>query len=249
MSDIIAGHNAVREALRGTRPIQKVLVLESGHGGSFEEILSLCVKRHVAVERVNKERLDRLSPDVRHQGVVAVGSAVAFRDLDEVLEGVAQKGKVPFLLLLDELQDPQNIGALIRSANAAGVDAVIVPQRRSAPLGALVAKISAGALEHEPVVSVTNLVRTMKDLKKRGFWIVGADMDGKDLYFDADLTGPLVLVVGAEGKGVGRLVKENCDFLVRIPMLGQVQSLNASVAGGILLYEITRQRIISARKV
>ena len=151
------------------------------------------------------------------------------------------------MLLLDELQDPQNIGALIRSANAAGVDAVIVPQRRSAPLGAVVAKISAGAWNMNPSFRDQSCPDHER-LKKRGFWIVGADMDGKDLYFDADLTGPLVLVVGAEGKGVGRLVKENCDFLVRIPMLGQVQSLNASVAGGILLYEITRQRIISARK-
>ena len=248
MSDIIAGRNAVREALRGTRPIQKVLVLESGHGGSFEEILSLCAKRHVAVERVNKERLDRLSPDVRHQGVVAVGSAVAFRDLDEVLEGVGPKGKSPFFCSFSMNCRILRTLVPLSARPMPPVSMLSLFPASQCSFGAVVAKISAGALEHEPVVSVTNLVRTMKDLKKRGFWIVGADMDGKDLYFDADLTGPLVLVVGAEGKGVGRLVKENCDFLVRIPMLGQVQSLNASVAGGILLYEITRQRIISARK-
>ena len=158
------------------------------------------------------------------------------------------RGEVPLLLLLDELQDPQNVGALIRTANAAGVHGVLLPQRRSCPLNAVVAKISAGAIEYVPVIQIGNIPQTMKQLKKRGFWIAGADMDGEDQYFDANLTGPMVLVVGAEGKGLGRLVKENCDFIVRIPMLGQVSSLNASVAGGILLYDIVRQRILEARK-
>jgi 23S rRNA (guanosine2251-2'-O)-methyltransferase len=248
MSDIIAGRNAVREALRGARTIQKVFVQEGTHGGSLSDILKLCEAHHLPVERVPKERLDRLAGSVRHQGVAAQGAPVAFRDLDEVLAQVREKGETPLLLMLDELQDPQNVGALIRTANSAGVHGVLLPQRRSCPLNAVVAKISAGAVEYEPVISIGNMVRTMKKLKQEGFWIVGADMDGKDLYFDADLTGPILLVVGAEGKGLGRLVKENCDFIVRIPMLGQVQSLNASVAGGILLYDIVRQRQLVERK-
>ena len=162
--------------------------------------------------------------------------------------GCLKAGEVPLLLLLDELQDPQNVGALIRTANAAGVHGVLLPQRRSCPLNGVVAKISAGAIEYVPVIQIGNIAQTMKQLKKRGFWIAGADMDGESQYFDANLTGPMVLVVGAEGKGLGRLVKENCDFIVRIPMLGQVSSLNASVAGGILLYDIVRQRILEGRK-
>jgi 23S rRNA (guanosine2251-2'-O)-methyltransferase len=248
MSEIIAGRNAVREALRASRSIQKVYLQEGSHGGSLMEITALCEKYHVPVETIPKERMDRLAAGIRHQGVAAQAAPVAFQDLDAVLAKARAAGEDPLLLMLDELQDPQNVGALIRTANSAGVHGVLLPQRRSCPLNAVVAKISAGALEHEPVISVGNLVQTMKKLKKEGLWIVGADMDGEDLYFDADLTGPLVLVVGAEGKGLGRLVKENCDFIVRIPMLGKVQSLNASVAGGILLYDIVRQRLLAGRK-
>lgn len=188
-----------------------------------------------------------MAEGLRHQGIAAQGAPVAFQDLDQVLTKVEQRGETPLLLLLDELQDPQNVGALIRTANAAGVHGVLLPQRRSCPLNAVVAKISAGAVEHVPVIQIGNIAQTMKKLKKQGFWIAGADMDGENLYFDANLTGPMVLVVGAEGKGLGRLVKENCDFIVRIPMLGEVFSLNASVAGGILLYDIVRQRLLAAR--
>ena len=220
---------------------------EAAHGESLEEIITLAEQSSVPVMYVTKETLDDLSSGVRHQGVAVEGKPVAFQDLDDVLSRVKKTGAVPLLLLLDELQDPQNVGALLRTANAAGVHGVLLPSRRSCPLNSVVAKISAGAVEHVPVIQIGNIPHTLQELKKRGFWVVGADMDGRDLFFDADLSGPLVLVVGAEGKGLGRLVKENCDFLVRIPMLGQVQSLNASVAGGILLYDIVRQRLQKAR--
>lgn len=248
MQDIIVGRNAVREALRSQHPVNKVLVQEGLHGGSLGEILDLAAKQHIPVQKVPRDVLDKLAEGVRHQGVAAQKASVAFADLETVLAQAASQKQPPLLLLLDELQDPQNVGALIRTANAAGVTAVLLPSRRSCPLNAAVAKVSAGAVEYVPVVQIGNIVQTMKDLKEQGFWIVGADMDGSDLYFDANLTGPMVLVVGAEGKGLGRLVKENCDFIVRIPMLGQVTSLNASVAGAILLYDIVRQRLLQQRQ-
>ena len=246
---IIVGRNAVREALKAGRALQRIYLQESSHGGSLGDILDLAEKRKVPVETVPREKLDRLAGGLHHQGVAAQGTPVPLADLDTVLGKIREEGKTPFLLLLDELQDPQNVGALIRTANSAGVQGVLLPQRRSCPLNAVVARISAGAVEHIPIIPIGNIVQTMKKLKKQGFWIVGADMDGKDLYFDADLKGPLVLVVGAEGNGLGRLVKEQCDFIVRIPMLGQVSSLNASVAGAILMYEIVRQRILADRNL
>ena len=192
MEEFIVGRNAVREALRSRRPFNKVLVQEGSHGGSLSEILELAQEQKIPVEKVSREVLDRLADGVRHQGVAAQGAPVAFQDLDTVLA----RGEVPLLLLLDELQDPQNVGALIRTANAAGVHGVLLPQRRSCPLNAVVAKISAGAIEYVPVIQIGNIPQTMKQLKKRGFWIAGADMDGEDQYFDANLTGPMVLVVG-----------------------------------------------------
>ena len=247
MQDIIVGRNAVREALHSSRPLNKLWVQTGLHGGSLGELLALAQERKIPVEMVSKEVLDHMAEGLRHQGIAAQGAPVAFQDLDQVLTKVEHRGETPLLLILDELQDPQNVGALIRTANAAGVHGVLLPQRRSCPLNAVVAKISAGAVEHVPVIQIGNIAQTMKKLKKQGFWIAGADMDGENLYFDANLTGPMVLVVGAEGKGLGRLVKENCDFIVRIPMLGEVFSLNASVAGGILLYDIVRQRLLAAR--
>ena len=248
MQDVIVGRNAVREALRSQHPVNKVMVQEGLHGGSLGEILALAEEQHIPVQKVSRDVLDKLAEGVRHQGVAAQKASVAFANLQDVLIAAKEKAEPPLLLLLDELQDPQNVGALIRTANAAGVTAVLLPSRRSCPLNAVVAKVSAGAIEYVPVVQIGNIVQTMKELKEQGFWIAGADMDGSDLYFDAKLTGPLVLVVGAEGKGLGRLVKENCDFIVRIPMLGQVSSLNASVAGAILLYDVVRQRLLEQRR-
>lgn len=240
-TDLIAGRNAVGEALRGQRSINKILVAEGAHGGSLGEILVLAKGRGVPVETVKVEKLDKLAQGLRHQGIAALAAPIAFQSLDDVFARAQSKGEEPFILLLDELQDPQNVGALIRSADAAGVHGVLMPRRRSCPLNAVVAKISAGAVEYVPVVQIGNIAQTIDELKQRGCWVVGADMDGVD-YFAANMTGPIVLVIGAEGKGLGRLVKQKCDDIVSIPMNGGVNSLNASAAGAVLMYEVVRQR-------
>ena len=243
--DLPVGRNAVSEALKGQRPLNKLLVQEGAHGGSLGELLALAKSKNVPVELVKAERLDKLAPGMRHQGVVALAAPIAFKTLDDVFAKAAAKGEPPFLLLLDELQDPQNVGALIRTADAAGVHGVLMPRRRSCPLNAVVAKISAGAVEYVPVVQIGNIAQTMDELKTRGCWLVGADMDGVDFYA-ANMTGPIVLVIGAEGKGLGRLVKQKCDDIVSLPMHGGVNSLNASNAGAILMYEVVRQRHLFA---
>ena len=246
--EIIAGRNAVFEALSSKRPVNKIFIKMGLQGGSLGKIIAAAQSAAVPVEYVQPEKLDRLAPGIRHQGIVALASPIAFSSLDTVLERAASRNEMPFLLLLDELQDPQNVGALIRSADAAGVHGVLLPRRRSCPLNMVVAKISAGAVNYVPVVQIGNIVQTLRSLKEQGFWVVGADMEGDSLYFETDLDRPLVLVVGAEGKGMGHLVKENCDMLVRIPMQGGVNSLNASAAGAILLYEVVRQRMQKAAK-
>lgn len=241
--EIVAGRNAVFEALTSRRPVNKIYIKAGLQGGSLGKIIAEAQKSAVLIEYVQPEKLDRLAPGVRHQGIVALASPIAFSSLEEVLKRAATRNEMPFLLLLDELQDPQNVGALIRSADAAGVHGILLPKRRSCPLNMVVAKISAGAVNYVPVVQIGNIVQMLANLKEQGFWVVGADMDGESLYFDADLDRPVVLVIGAEGKGLGRLVKENCDMLVRIPMQGGVNSLNASAAGAILMYEVVRQRM------
>lgn len=246
--EIVAGRNAVFEALTSRRPVNKIYIKAGLQGGSLGKIIAEAQKSAVLIEYVQPEKLDRLAPGVRHQGIVALASPIAFSSLEEVLSRAAARKETPFLLLLDELQDPQNVGALIRSADAAGVHGVLLPKRRSCPLNMVVAKISAGAVNYVPVVQIGNIVQMLSNLKEQGFWVVGADMDGAALYFDAGLDRPIVLVIGAEGKGLGRLVKENCDMLVRIPMQGGVNSLNASAAGAILMYEVVRQRMQKASK-
>ena len=246
--EIVAGRNAVFEALSSKRPVNKIFIKMGLQGGSLGKIIAAAQSAAVPVEYVQPEKLDRLAPGIRHQGIVALASPIAFSSLETVLERAASRNEMPFLLLLDELQDPQNVGALIRSADAAGVHGVLLPRRRSCPLNMVVAKISAGAVNYVPVVQIGNIVQTLRSLKEQGFWVVGADMEGDSLYFETDLDRPLVLVVGAEGKGMGHLVKENCDMLVRLPMQGGVNSLNASAAGAILLYEVVRQRMQKAAK-
>lgn len=246
--ELIAGRNAVMEALRSGRSLNKIYCQSGAAGGSLGSILVLARELGVPVETVRQEKLNQMLPDFRHQGIAALAAPIPFSTVEEMLARAAERNEVPFLLLLDELQDPQNVGALIRSADAAGVHGVLLPKRRSCPLNAAVAKISAGAVNYMPVAQIGNIAQTIRKLKEQGFWVAGADMDGESLYFDAPLTGPLVLVVGAEGKGLGQLVKKNCDILVRMPMLGGVNSLNASVAGGILMYEIVRQRLLKARE-
>lgn len=240
-NDLIAGRNAVSEALRSQRSINKILLQEGSHGGSLGEIIALAKEKGVPVETVKAEKLDKLAKGLRHQGVAALAAPIAFRTLDDVFARAAEKNEEPFILLLDELQDPQNVGALIRSADAAGVHGVLMPRRRSCPLNAVVAKISAGAVEYVPVVQIGNIAQTIEELKQRSCWVVGADMDGVDFYA-ANMSGPIVLVIGAEGRGLGRLVKQKCDDVVSIPMNGGVNSLNASAAGAVLMYEVVRQR-------
>ena len=244
--EIIAGRNSVFEALASRRPINKIFIKTGLQGGNLGKIVAAAQEFSVPTEYVQSEKLDRLAPGIRHQGIVALASPIAFSSLEDVVKRAASHEEMPFLLLLDELQDPQNVGALIRSADAAGVHGVLLPKRRSCPLNMVVAKVSAGAVNYVPVVQIGNIVQTLRSLKKQGFWIVGADMEGDSLYFETDLNRPIVLVVGAEGKGLGHLVKENCDMLVRIPMQGGVNSLNASAAGAILLYEVVRQRMQKA---
>lgn len=243
--EFIAGRNPVAEALRSGRALNKVMVQDGARG--VTEIIAAAKEKGVAVEFVKSDKLDKLAQGVRHQGVVAYAAPVEFKTLEDALKKAAAKGEAPFLMLLDELQDPQNLGALIRTADAAGVHGILLPKRRSCPLNAVVAKISAGAVEYVPVIQIGNIVQQLKDLKKQGFWVAGADMDGEP-YTKTNLTGPLVLVIGAEGKGIGRLVKENCDIIVSLPMQGGVNSLNAAAAGAVLMYEVVRQRGQEAAK-
>jgi 23S rRNA (guanosine2251-2'-O)-methyltransferase len=240
--DVLIGRNAVIEALKHGRGINKILLAEGDREGSVNEIVALAKERGIMLQTVARTKLESLAAGQRHQGVLAYVAPVPYVELDDILARAADKGEPPFLLLLDELEDPHNLGALLRTADAVGVHGVLIPKRRSVPLTSTVAKTSAGAVEYVPVARIGNIAQTLRALKEKGIWAVGADMAGTDDYYDADLTGPLVIVVGSEGKGISRLVKETCDFLVRIPMQGKINSLNASVAGSILLYESLHQR-------
>ena len=240
--ELIVGRNSVIEALRSGRSMNKLFIQDGIKGGSIGEIIAMAKESGIIVEYIKTEKLNQIAEGLRHQGVAAMAAPVRFYELDEVLDRAKEKGEEPFLLLLDEMQDPQNVGAIIRTADAAGVHGVLMPKRRSCPLNAVVAKVSAGAIEYVPVVSIGNIVQTLTELKEKGLWVIGADMDGEVDYFSGNLKGPIVLVIGAEGKGLGRLVKENCDVLVKIPMRGGVSSLNAAAAGAVLLFEIVRQR-------
>lgn len=244
--NIIAGRNSVAEALRANRSVSKIFVQDGIKGGSIGELISSAKQKNIMIEYVKSEKLDKLAAGIRHQGIVAMVAPIAFQTLDDVFAKAAEKNEDPFILLLDELQDPQNVGALIRTADAAGVHGVLMPKRRSCPLNAVVAKISAGAVEYVPVVQIGNIAQTIEELQARGCWVVGADMDG-EIYFDVNFSGPLVLVIGAEGKGLGRLVKQKCDMIASIPMGGGVSSLNASAAGAVLMYEAVRQRYKAGR--
>lgn len=240
--DVLVGRNAVLEAIRSGRSINRLLLLEGEHGGSMREIEALAKERHLLVQYVARAKIDTVALGYRHQGVLAYVAPVAYVALDDILRRAEEAQEPPFLLVLDELEDPHNLGALLRTADAAHVHGVLIPKRRSVPLNATVAKTSAGAIEYVPVARIGNVAQTLRELKERGLWVVGADMEGDEEYTQANLTGPLAVVVGSEGKGMSRLTKEHCDFLVRLPMYGKLNSLNASVAGSILLYEVLRQR-------
>ena len=239
---VIEGRNAVIEAFRSGRTIDKVFVLDGCQDGPVRTIVREAKKHGAVLNFVEKERLNQLSETGRHQGVIAWAAAYSYAEVSDMLEAAAQKNEDPFLILLDGIEDPHNLGAIIRTANTAGAHGVIIPKRRASGLTATVAKASAGALNYTPVAKVTNLAKTIDELKEKGLWFVCADMDGEQMY-DLNLTGPIGLVVGSEGQGVSRLVKEKCDYIASIPMKGEITSLNASVAGGVLAYEIVRQRI------
>ena len=238
----IEGRNAVIEAYRAGRPIDKLFILGGCQDGPILTIKREAKAKQTPVKFVTKERLDQLSETGKHQGVIAYAAAYEYATVEEILDNARQKGEAPFLFLLDNIEDPHNLGAIIRTANLAGAHGVIVPKNRAAGLTAVVAKTSAGALNFTPVARVTNLAKTIEELKKEGIWFVCADMGGTTMY-DLNLKGPIGLVIGNEGEGVGRLVKEKCDMIASIPMKGDIDSLNASVAAGVLAYEIVRQRL------
>lgn len=238
----IEGRNAVMEAFRSGKTIDRVYVLKGCQDGPINSILREARKHDTLVNFVAKERLDQMSETGKHQGVIASAAAYAYAEVEDMLKLAEEKGEPPFLFLLDDIEDPHNLGAIIRTANLAGAHGVIIPKRRAVGLTATVARTSAGALNYTPVAKVTNLSAMIEELKEKGMWFVCADMGGTTMY-DLNLTGPIGLVIGNEGDGVSRLVKEKCDFVASIPMKGEIDSLNASVAAGVLAYEIVRQRL------
>lgn len=239
---LIVGRNAVLEALQSGRAIDSVWVARGERTGSIVRIVHLCREKGVVVKEVDEKKLSFSCGHANHQGVAAFAAAHEYASIEDIFELAASRGEAPFILVCDEMEDPHNLGAVLRSAEAAGAHGVIIPKRRSASLSFAVAKSSAGAIEYVPVARVPNIPALLEDLKKRGVWIYAADMDGQ-LWCDTDFDGAVALVIGSEGRGVGRLVKERCDFTVSLPMHGKVNSLNASVAAGILMFEVARQRM------
>ncbi len=237
----IEGRNAVLEAFRAGKTIDKIFVLDGCQDGPIRTIVREAKKGDTILSFVAKERLDQMSETGKHQGVVAYAAAYGYAQVEDILNAARKKNEPPFVILLDGIEDPHNLGAIIRTANQAGAHGIIIPKRRAVGLTATAAKASAGAINYTPVAKVTNLVKTMEQLKEEGLWFVCADMDGGVMY-GQNLKGPIGLVIGSEGDGVSRLVKERCDFVTKIPMFGDIDSLNASVAAGVLAYEVVRQR-------
>ena len=241
---ILAGRHAVVEAIKAGRGINRILLADGLRGPSVHELRDLARENGVTVDVVSRAKLDAAVPEgVRHQGVLAYVAPVAYVAVEEIIAAARERGEDPLLLLLDGIADPQNLGALLRTADAAGVHGILLPRRHSVPLTETVARVSAGALEYVPVARIGNIAQTMRALKEQGFWIAGADMAGEEMYDRANLTGALVLVIGSEGRGMSRLTRDLCDFTVRLPMRGKINSLNASAAGAILMYEALRQRM------
>ena len=240
--NMIEGRNAVLEAFRSGKPIDKLYVLDGCQDGPVRTIVREARKHDTLIQFVEKERLSQLSATGKNQGVIALAAAYEYSEVEDMLELARERGEDPFLILLDNIEDPHNLGAIIRTATLAGAHGVIIPKRRAVGLTATVAKTSAGALNYTPVAKVTNMTRTMEELKEKGLWFVCADMGGSSMY-DLNLKGPIGLVIGNEGEGVSRLVKDHCDYIASIPMKGDIDSLNASVAAGVLAYEIVRQRL------
>lgn len=241
-TDRIEGRNPVMEALKAGREIDKILIAKGTEGGSLIKIIGKAKDKGIVIQYVERQKINEMSKSDAHQGIIALVAAYEYVDFEDIIENARNKGKDPFILILDEIMDPHNLGSIIRTADAVGADGVIIPKRRSVGLTAVVAKSSAGAIEYVPVAKVSNIAQTIDKIKKMGIWVAGADMDGEKEHYYTDLKGPLALVIGNEGEGISRLIKEKCDFLVKLPMVGEVSSLNASVAAAILMYEVFRQR-------
>jgi len=244
MTEILMGRNPVREALRAGRPLNKILMAFNLEGRIIGDIANLARSRGIPLQRVDRKLLDKLA-GIRHQGVVALAAARGYAEIEDLLSGARQKQELPFLIMLDQVEDPHNLGSILRSAEAAGVHGVIIPRRRTVGLTTAVARTAAGALEYIPVARVTNLSRAIDSLKAEGIWVVGTDSQGEKEAFAADFTVPLALVLGSEGKGLSSLVKRHCDFTVRLPMRGRINSLNVATAATVLMYEVVRQRSLS----
>ena len=241
--DKIEGRNPVMEALKSGREIDKILVAKGTRGGFLTEILAKAKDKGITIQYVDRQKINEMSGSNAHQGIIAFVAAYKYAHFGDIIEIARNKGKDPFILILDRIMDPHNLGSIIRTADAVGVDGVIIPKRRSASLTAAVAKSSAGAIEYVPVARVSNIAQTIDRIKEKGIWVAGAHMDSAKEHYNTDLKGPLALVIGSEGKGISRLIKEKCDFLVKLPMIGEISSLNASVAAAVLMYEVFRQRV------
>jgi len=242
MDNLIVGRQPVLEALKSRQPIERILILHGTAGSNIDQAKQLARKLAIPVKETDKERFAELAGDTLTQGIIAIIDSYHYMEIEEILALSQQKNEPPFLLVLDEIEDPHNLGALIRSAECAGVHGVVIPLHNAASVNSTVMKTSAGATAHLPIARVTNIAQTLDDLKKAGIWIVGTEMESDKLYYEHDYTGALAIVVGNEGKGMRRLVKEKCDFLVKIPMHGQIESLNASIAGALVMFEAAKGR-------
>ncbi len=239
--DLIVGRNPVNEAIRSGRELDRILVAKGEKNGAIVAILAKARKKSIPIKEVDIKKLDYISGHANHQGIAAYTSVKEYASVDDIFALAEERGEKPFIVVLDEIEDPHNLGAVIRTAECTGVHGIIIPKRRSASLSFAVSKASAGAVEYVPVARVTNISNTIEDLKKRGVWVYGADMDGK-LYTECDFSGAVALVIGNEGKGIGRLVREKCDEIVSLPMKGKIKSLNASVAAGVLMYAAAAEK-------
>ncbi len=239
----IEGRNAVIELLKSGKPINKLYILKGERQGSINEIIKIAKRNKNVIVEVDKNKLDSLSETKHHQGVIAFVSPVEYKELDDIFALAKERNEDPFIIIADEIEDPHNLGALIRSAEGAGCHGIIIPKRRAVGVTEIVVKTSVGATQYVPVVRVNNINETIRELKDRGVWIVGTDGNADKLYYEQDLTGPIAIIIGSEGRGMNSLTMKNCDYLVKIPMMGKITSLNASVSGGIIMFEALKQRI------
>lgn len=240
----VEGRNAVIELLKSTKTINKMMIVKGERQGSINEIIKLAKQRNLVISEVDKNKLDQLSETGHHQGVIAFVSPITYCEIEDILAIAKERGEAPFIVIADEIEDPYNLGALIRTAEIAGCHGVIIPKRRAVAVTEVVAKVSCGATEHLAIARVNNINDAIRDLKDNGVWIFGTDGSAKDLYYEQDMTGPIAIVIGSEGRGMSQLTMKNCDFLVKIPMKGHITSLNASVSGGIVIFEAVKQRIV-----